>query len=65
MEKRNYFTRCYDFIKVMEVIRSCTTKKHIETAVKMADLFANKYPKDEDKISLINQLIQTFSYECR
>jgi len=65
MEKINYFTRCYDFIKVMEVIRSCTTKKHIETAVKMADLFEKKYPKDDDKISLLNQSIQTFSYECR
>lgn len=65
MEKINYFTKCYDFIKTMEVIKSCTTKKQIETAVKMVDLFAAKYEDDEFKIKLLNQSIQTFSYECR
>ena len=65
MEKKNSFTKCIDFIKVMQVIKSCTTKKHIETAVKMVDLFAAKYEDDEFKIKLLNQSIQTFSYECR
>ena len=65
MEKRNYFQCGYDFIKVMQVINSCTTKKQIETAVKMADLFATKHAQSDDKIRLLNRFIQKHSYECR
>lgn len=65
MRKRNYFTNCADFKKVLKVITSCETKVQMNVAVKVAELFIHRHADCEGQISKINQTIQTMSYECR